>query len=236
MAKYKEIVSMVLDLLKETSDDSLYTEEHVIFLAGRYRSFLLKQRYASDLKKTIPESNYQTICLDLEQVDAIDGLPCVGGQYLRTVQEIPTLLPAGITRVYSSGSYYKGEISLVSRDRFKYTGYNKYLDNIIYATLDPNQHLYFNSKNPQFLYLQKAMLTGMFEDSEAASELECNADGSKACDILDRDFPIEDALIAPLIELIVNEIRPSIYTPEDKQNDADDGLSAVSKQPAAQRQ
>lgn len=235
MAKYKEIVSMVLDLLKETSDDSLYTEEHVIFLAGRYRSFLLKQRYASDLKKTIPESNYQTICLDLEQVDAIDGLPCVGGQYLRTVQEIPTLLPTGITRVYSSGSYYKGEISLVSRDRFKYTGYNKYLDNIIYATLDPNQHLYFNSKNPQFLYLQNVMLTGMFEDSETASELECNADGSKACDILDRDFPIEDALIAPLIELIVNEIRPSIYTPEDKQNDADDGLSAVSKQPAAQR-
>ena len=229
MAKYKEIVHMVLDLLKESSDDSFYTEEHVIFLAGRFRSFLLKQRYYSDLKKQIPESNYQTICLDLEQVNAIDCLPCVGGQYLRTVQEIPTLLPFGITRVYTSGSYYKGDIALVSRDRMKYTSYNKWQQNTIYASLDPSQKLYFTSQNPQFLYLKKAMLTGIFEDSEAASELECNADGSKACDILDRDFPIEDALVSPLIELIVNELRPSIYSPEDKQNDADDGLSNATR-------
>ena len=50
MAKYKEIVSMVLDMLKETSDDSTYNEGHIIFLAGRYRSFLLKQRYYADQK------------------------------------------------------------------------------------------------------------------------------------------------------------------------------------------
>ena len=67
MAKYKEIVSMVLDMLKVTSDDSTFNEEHIIFLAGRYRSFLLKQRYANDLKKQIPESNYQTICLNLQK-------------------------------------------------------------------------------------------------------------------------------------------------------------------------
>ena len=43
MAKYKEIVYMVLDELHQYSDDSLTTPEHIIFLAGRYRSFLLKQ-------------------------------------------------------------------------------------------------------------------------------------------------------------------------------------------------
>ena len=73
MAKYKEIVSMVLDELKVTSDDSIFTEGHIIFLARIYRSFLLKQRYSTDLKKVIPESNYQTLCLDLEKVPAIDA-------------------------------------------------------------------------------------------------------------------------------------------------------------------
>ena len=229
MAKYKEIVSMVLDELKVTSDDSIYTEEHIIFLAGRYRTFLLKQRYYSDLKKQIPESNYQTLCLSLEQVEAIEGLPCEGGYYLRTTKLVPDLMPFGITRIYPSGSYYKGNIEFVTKDRFKFTGHNKWLQNIIYATLDPDGRIYLTSQNPQFMYLQQATLTGIFEDAEKASELECDKDGNtRECDILDRDFPIEDALVAPLIELITHELSPSVAAPEDKENNANDNLSPQS--------
>ena len=229
MAKYKEIVSMVLDELKVSSDDSTYTEDHIVFLAGRYRTFLLKQRYYSDLKKQIPESNYQTLCLSLEQAEAIEGLPCEGGYYLRTTKPIPNLMPFGITRIYPSGSYYKGNIEFVTKDRFKFTGHNKWLQNIIYATLDPDGRIYLTSENPQFLYLQKVTLTGIFEDAENASELECDKDGeTKECDILERDFPLEDALIAPLIELITHELSPSVAAPEDKENNANDNLSPQS--------
>ena len=229
MAKYKEIVSMVLDELKVTSDDSIYTEEHIVFLAGRYRTFLLKQRYYSDLKKQIPESNYQTLCLSLEQVEAIEGLPCEGGYYLRTTKPVPDLMPFGITRIYPSGSYYKGNIEFVTKDRFKFTGHNKWLQNIIYATLDPDGRIYLTSQNPQFMYLQQVTLTGIFEDAEKASELECDKDGNtRECDILDRDFPIEDALVAPLIELITHELSPSVAAPEDKENNANDNLSPQS--------
>ena len=42
---YREIVYSVLDLLKQASDDTYFTEEHIIFLAGKYRNFLLKQYY-----------------------------------------------------------------------------------------------------------------------------------------------------------------------------------------------
>ena len=224
MAKYKEIVSMVLDMLKVTSDDSTYTEEHIIFLAGRYRSFLLKQKYAQDLKKQIPESNYQTLCLELEKTEAIDGLPCIGGYYLRTTEEVPTMLPFGVTRLYTSGSYYNGEITFVTKDRFKYVGNNKWMQNIIYATLDPDGRIYFNSSNPQFLYLKEARLQGIFESAEEAAELECDSEAGE-CDILEKDFPLEDALIAPMLELILKELSPSVGLPEDKQNDANDGLS-----------
>jgi hypothetical protein len=225
MAKYKEIVSMVLDELKITSDDSIFTEGHIIFLAGRYRSFLLKQRYYSDLKKQIPQSNYQTLCLNLESVEAVDGMACEYGYYLRSTKPIPNLLPFGNTRLYAAGSYYKGNIEFVTKDRFKYVGDNKWTQNIIYATLDPDGRIYLTSSNPQFLYLEKANLTGIFENAEEASELECDNQDSKKCDILDRDFPMEDALIAPLIELIIKELSPSIAAPEDKENNANDDLS-----------
>lgn len=226
MSTYKELTYMVLDELKLYSDDALYTEEHVMFLLGKYRTFLLKQRY-SDVKKQIPESNYQTICLDLIEVPAISGEPCEGCSYLRSKEKIPFLMKIGNPRVYPI-DYYQGEITYVSRDRMRYVGYNKYLQNIIYASLGPDNYLYFKSFNPQFLYLEKVRITGIFEDTLAASELQCpNENGDTVCDVLDREFPIENALIPPLIQLVVEELTKAEYKPEDKENNSDDDLSEV---------
>lgn len=228
MAKYKEIVYMVLDDLHQYSDDQNITAGHIIFLAGRYRSFLLKQRYYQDLKKEIPESNYQTLCLTLEKTEAIEGLPCEGGYYVRTKEEIPTTLPVGTTRLSTSGSFYKSEIAFITRDRMKYVGYNKWLRNIIYASLSPDGRIYLISNNPQFLYLDGGDLqvTGIFEDPEAVSQYECKNDSEEEnCDIMEREFPIEDSLIAPMIELIVKHLSPSVAAPEDEKNDANDSLS-----------
>lgn len=226
MSTYKELTYMVLDELKLYSDDALYTEEHVMFLLGKYRTFLLKQRY-SDVKKQIPESNYQTICLDLIEVPAISGEPCEGGSYLRSKEKIPFLMKIGNPMVYPV-DYYQGEITYVSRERMRYVGYNKYLKNIIYASIGPDNYLYFKSFNPQYLYLEKARMTGIFEDPQVASELQCpDENGDTACDILDKTFPIEDALIPPMIELVVKELLGAEYRPKDESNDAKDELSEV---------
>ena len=226
MSTYKELVYMCLDELKLYSDDALYTEEHIMFLLGKYRTFLIKQRY-SDVKKQIPESNYQTICLDLIEVPAISGEPCEGGSYLRSKEKIPFLMKIGNPKVYPV-DYYQGEITYVSRERMRYVGYNKYLQNIIYASLGPDNYLYFKSFNPQFLYLEKVRMTGIFEDTLAASELQCpDESGNTVCDVLDREFPIENALIPPLIQLVVEELTKAEYKPEDKENNSDDDLSEV---------
>lgn len=214
---------MVLDELKLSSDDAQFTEDHVMFLLNKYRTFLLKQRY-SDIKKQIPESNYQTICLDLIQVPAISGEPCEGGTYLRSKEKIPFLMQIGTPRVYPL-DYYQGEITYVSRDRMRYVGYNKFLQNIIYCSIGPDNYLYFKSFNPQYLYLEKVKFTGIFQDSMQASDLQCPDDnGETICDPVDRIFPIEDALVPPLIELVVKELAGPVYKPDDEENNAKDDL------------
>lgn len=218
---YREIVYMVLDELKGMSDDFTFTEDHIAFLCGKYRSFLLKQRYYTDIKKAISESNYQTICLDLIEVPAISGEVCEGGSYLRSKDKIPVTLMIGNPRVYPI-DYYQGEIAYISRDRMRYAGYNKWMKNIIYCSIAPDGYLYFKSWNPQFLYLEKVKFTAIFEDAEEVSELTC--DNDTACDLLDRTFPIEEALVPPLIELVVNELRKAEYAPSDENNNADDDL------------
>ena len=219
---YREIIYIILDQLKNTSDDSLFTEDHISFLADKYRTFLLKQRY-SDIKKQIPESNYQTICLDLIKVPAIDNYSC-GGYYLKSKEKIPYLMKIGNTVVYPT-DYYQGNITYISRDRMRYVGYNKWMKNIIYCSLAPDGYLYFKSENPQFRYLEKVRFTAIFEDAEKVSELSCDDNDTNSCTLLDKIFPLEEALVPTLIELIVNEIKKATYSPEDQANNAEDDLA-----------
>ena len=224
MSTYKELVYLCLDELKLNVDDAVFTEEHIIFLLSKYRGFLLKQRY-SDIKKQIPESNYQTICLDLIK-ETKEGSLC-GDTYLRSTEKLPFLMKIGNTSVFPV-DYYRSTVTYISRERMKYVGYNKYLQNIIYASISPDNYMYLKSSNPQFLYLKKIRVTGIFEDPKAASELQCpDENGNTVCDILDKTFPIEDALIPPLVQLIVEELTKTEYKPEDKENNADDDLSDV---------
>lgn len=224
MSTYRELTYMVLDELKLSSDDAQFTEDHVILLLNEYRAFLLKQRY-SDIKKWIPESNYQTICLDLIQVPAISGEPCEGGMYLRSKEKVPFLMQIGTPRVYPL-DYYQGEITYVSRDRMRYVGYNKFLQNIIYCSIGPDNYLYFKSPNPQYLYLERVKFTGIFQNSIQASDLQCPDDnGETVCDLIDRTFPIEDALVPPLIELVVRELNGPVSKSDDENNNAKDDLA-----------
>lgn len=224
MSTYRELVYMCLDEIKGISDDFTYTEEHVMFMLSNYRAFLLKQRY-SDIKKQIPESNYQTICLDLIEVPAVCGEPCEGSSYLRSKIKVPFIMQVGAPKVYPV-NFYQGDIALISRDRMRYVGHNKFLQNMIYCSIAPDGYLYFKSSNPQFLYLEKVRFTAIFQDSIQASKLQCpDCNEAPICDILDSQFPIEDALIPPLIELIVKELSNASNNPADNNNNAKDDLA-----------
>jgi len=219
---YRQLVFMILDELKMSSDDSYYTEDHIIFLANKFRAMILKREYSSSLRKYVSEGNYQTLCLDLIEVPAIAGEPCEGGSYLRSKEKIPVFMTIGSPRVYPI-DFYQGDIALITRDRMRYVGHNKWMGNIIYCSLGPDSYLYFKSSNPQFLYMKKMKFSAIFEDPEEAIKLAC--EGDKTCDILDSEFPIEDNFVNQLIQLIVQELRGPEYAPEDPQNNADDDLS-----------
>lgn len=228
----KEIVYMCLDMAKAaTSDDSYFNEEHVIFLLKKYRSILIKKEQDKKKEDTdiASEFEYQQICLDLEKVAAIDGEPCTGGYYLRTTKKIPKILEGSMPQVYPF-DYYQGiNICFIPRERMRYIGTNKFLQNIIYVSLGPDLHLYFNSNNPQFLYLKKIRVNAIFEDFDEASDLLCDDEGEpESCDVLDSVFPIRDYLVSTLIELVVQALVSSEYRPVDNNNNANDELSKVS--------
>lgn len=214
--KVKEIIYIILDRIKGTSDDFSYTEEHILFLINKYRSYMLKQTY-KDVKKTIPYSNYQTLCLDLETENK--GL-CQGA-ILRSKQEIPNLINISKPLLYTE--YENTKIVFTNKDRFRFVGNNKFFKNILYSCIGEDNRLLMKSNNPQYLYLKSIKLEGVFEDFEKAFELSCGS--NKTCDILDADFPFEDSLVPQMCDNIFMVLTNSIYKPKDDNNDASDTLA-----------
>lgn len=227
----KEIVYYLLDAVKAISDDALITEEEVLFLLKKYRSFLIKKEQEKEKNSTdvASEFEYQQICLDLEKTPAMDGEPCTGGYYLRTTKKIPKVLEGTTPRVYPMDFYQGIYVTFIPRDRMRYVGTNKYLQNIIWVSVGPDQHLYLYSNNPQFLYLKNLRMLAIFEDFDSATDLLCDSDGEdSSCDIFEATFPIRDYLVPTLIELCEKEILGVQYRiKEDRNNAADDTAKIV---------
>lgn len=224
MSTYREIIYMCNDALKTSSDDAFYTTDHILYLLKKYRGLLLVQRY-KDVRKEIPESNYQTICIDLEKSSTINDIPCKGDPILKSTEKIPTLLEIGNTEVYPL-DYFAGNINFVPKERLRYVGNNRWLINMIYAAIGSDNFLYLKSANPQFIHLKKLRVTGIFEDVDSAEELSCS-DEDKSCDILDRAFPLEEALIPSVIEATVKFLLSGLYKPQDTENNANDDLATL---------
>lgn len=213
---------MILDQSRLLVDDITLNEEHALFLADKARATLLAQKY-KNVKLEIPESNYQVLCLDLQESAPIEGKPCEGEWYVRSTVKLPKRMTIGNDTV-SSMDFYQGlNICLVARERMRYVGHNSFLKNIIYCSIGPDGYLYFKSNNPQYHYLKQAKFTGIFENTIEASKLACDT----SCELMDREFPIEEALATPLIEAVVKELVGAAYHPRDERNNANDDSGKV---------
>ena len=225
----RELVFMCMDEVKLHSDDSFYTEDHLVFLLNKYRSFVLKKELEKE-NKQLSSANSQIICLDLIEVRDEDN-PC-GESMLRTEQTIPNLVNDCKVSLYPV-NYFEGDhIIYTTMERMRYTTYNKWTKNLIYAAKGPDDYLYLKSSNPQYLYLEKLRMKAIFEDFESAAQYAYDEDGEELqCDILDMKFPIENALVPIVIELVVKELLGVKYQPRDTQNNAADDASNPVSQP-----
>jgi len=216
----REIIYMCLDQARLVTDDITLNEEHALFLANKIRAYLLIQKYKT-VKLEVQDGNYQVLCIDLQEHNT--GSTCDGEIFVRSTTKVPNLLKIGNDLV-TPYNYIKGvNISLVPAERMRYVGHNKHLRNIIYATIGHDGYLYMKSHNPQFKYMNRAKLTGVFEDVVAASYMVCDHE----LNLWDRVFAIEDALVNPLVEAVVKEMVGAEYRPKDNRNNANDSPDKI---------
>jgi len=64
-------------------------------------------------------------------------------------------MEGSIPKIMLLDSFNNLNPTVVSNERFKFVGNNKWLGNFIYCTQGPDERLYFKSANPQHMYIKK---------------------------------------------------------------------------------
>ena len=239
MNTYRECVYIIFDELKLDSDDSRIEVEHIIFLLNKYRAILTKQRYGGT-KRDVPLEYYQ-----IWELGYLD-LPTNNTDVRRTFsfkKPVPPILNLHGVLLETSISYHTSpleehciidgtpipiytqssdyvenniDVNFINPDRFKYLGYNKWLSSQPYATIGYDHKLYISS-TADFLNGKYFRIQGVFENP---TDFQDTTDGK-----LDMYFPVEQALVQPIIDLIVKELGNVLYLPKDGENNSSDDLS-----------
>ena len=207
---------MINDELKQESNDSYFTLDHIIFLCNKYRSRILKQLYEAKTYMKIGRQSLQTITVPLEKSARIIDTQ----RLLKSLQPIPDLITDCRMSVNIQDLYNSIYISVVPYERMKFTGITKWERNIIYCSIAPDDFLYMKSSNSQFLALKTVNVTALFSDCDEVVKR-----NNPNSDIMDMVYPIEDYLVPQLVLLVVKELSGAMYTPEDDVNNAADDKS-----------
>lgn len=226
MYTYNHVVYMILDYLKIASDDAYYTPDHVIFLLNKYRAYVLKSKYDNS-SDTPSDTNYQTMHIELEEKDRIEGQGC-SGKYLVSKGTLPDSLDIG-SPMFAGKDLFQGDISFVTPIRFKYVGFNKWMKNITYATFEGGK-VYMKSCNPLAYYLKEGTYRDIFTDPLEAAALSgeyATDENGELCDPTEVAFPLEDNLLPLVMQYVVKELSGASYKPRDTENNADDDLSKL---------
>lgn len=115
MSTYRELIYMTNDLVKNLSDDAVYTEEHIAFLLNKYRMHILKQKYEKSVLSVSP-ANIQTISLGLQEVNTVPGCSAEG-----CLDDVNVIYARSKTKVPYTMDLYTSDITVAKVKDTVYT-------------------------------------------------------------------------------------------------------------------
>lgn len=204
MATLNEIAYDLLTIVKpQLSDDNDIDLRQVKFWIHNQRALWVR----NELNKTrsIDAALEQTLCADLEEVDASDccgvDLDC---DILRTKKKIPKTIELhsteAITRVGPINKTKRG-FSYIPYSMVPWVGNGKFNSRSIFAFLH-DEYMFIYPLDPKYKKMEKAIIRGVFEDPTGVGNFnDCDTD--EPCYTDDSDYPIKTWMIPAMKESIL---------------------------------
>lgn len=227
MPTYSQIAYAIQDFSKTISDDSIINIEHIMFLMGKYRNYLI-----ANSAKEPSEQTYQTICVEIDP--SLNGDVCTEMYETQSITEIPNIMERGaVTIMPPAGFKTSYRFQYVNYQKYQFVGHNKYFHSFVYVTIGPDGKLHAKSHNTGIEYLEKLRLTAIFDDIEKASMLSCDenceTEEPANCSLDDKEFPLDAELVPTLMKVCVQDIIGAAWQPRDDENNANDDLAQLAQ-------
>ena len=215
MAKtYREIIYIIQDEMRILSDDSIFETDHFVFLANKYRALLFNQKYKGK-KIEIPFAWYQ-------RLNVAFTTKITGTNVYKSTKKIPQILDITDLWKYtfvSEGGMITNSMNFINPFKFKFTGFNKWIASQKYVTIDLDNYMYIKKSavtTSQILYYDTILDNPIDAD---------RFNDTNTLDVLDLEFPCEESLIQPIIDLCLKEIGIINNITRDTTNNASDDAS-----------
>ena len=185
----------------------------------KYRTLLFNQKYKGK-KVEIPFAWYQRLSVPFTT-------KITGTSIYKSTKEIPQILDITDLWKYtfvSEGGLTTNNLNFVNPFRFKFSGTGKWLTSQKYITIDLDSYMYIK---------KSAVTTSLILYYDTILDNPIDADrfnGTNTLDVLDLEFPCEESLIQPIIDLCIKEISAINGIQRDSTNNASDDASLPKQQ------
>ena len=224
MTTIPEHIYKLRTLIKQHSDDSIYSDEFLYSLLKDARNTLIER----DSKKFSKDSEFhkQTICMPLI-IDSYNDCECLPYEVKCKVLKSKFALPKVITgrnkemmKVLTIDGY--NQISFVLSTDLKNFKYSKTKKKGIKYGISNKYLIIFNT-----LQLKNVLIEGIFEDPLELSKITfCNEEGNEeTCyDLNESDFPIKGSLVYPMYQICFDMLKIPLQLKEDDTNNANNNM------------
>jgi hypothetical protein len=219
MATLNEIAYDLLTIVRpQLSDDTEIDLRQIKFWINNQRALWIRNEV--NKKRTIDADLIQTLCVELECVDASDCCDVdLDIPILRSTKPLPETI-----EMHTKQAILRVDVEY---DRIPWVGNGRFNKNMVFSFIHDN-YVYVCSNNPAFNSLAAISVRGVFEDPEEAKNFKSCDDPNEPCYSDDSPYPIKTWMIPALKETILKsnlmiEAQAEVQT-ADTSNDANSNV------------
>lgn len=227
--KLDKLVYDVREALAQYQDDSLITDDYIIFILNNIRSKIIRNQL-NNYQDVISPLMLQSFCLELEEVSAYDcGYDLNCDTIIRTARPVPIPIKhhygLALTTVRTMDRLGKSLRSIEPEAASYFM--NSRFSNSIYYFVGSDLRLYFVSKNTMLKLMDCISITGIFADPLELEDYStccgCDTDVEAKCfNMYESDYPIDPSMVDDLTRLAIEKLLNKLQINTDNSNNATD--------------
>ena len=219
MSTFGQAIYALRERIRQHSDDSDFEDLYLLYELNIQRALYYRNEYNKN-NRIIDDQAKQVICVELIDASTSESsCDITGCNILKSKKKIPKLLELhekiALTNITTT-DLNTIPFVYVPFSSFFFAGKTRFNKNSVYVTLNPNGHVFVKSSNPNFNFIEKILIYGIFEETlEALSYPEDCLDN-----YFEKKYPASAHVLTYILAMTADILVKKMQIPRDTTNNS----------------